>query len=116
MDTDERYSRQRDIVPAQRLAPCRPTVVGVGAIGRPVALPLGAIGVAWLQLVDFDHVEESNLASQGYLEADLGRCKVDATADLCQQINSTLEVQALPNKFRCSTEIGNTLFCAVDGI
>lgn len=31
---NERYSRQRDIMPADRLAECKATVIGVGAIGR----------------------------------------------------------------------------------
>ena len=46
---DERYSRQRDIVPAERIAECKATVIGVGAIGRQVALQLAAIGIPWLQ-------------------------------------------------------------------
>ena len=79
MRDDERYSRQQDIVPPERIARCKATVIGVGAIGRHVALQLAAVGVPWLQLVDFDVIETSNLASQGYLETDLGRLKVEAT-------------------------------------
>jgi sulfur carrier protein ThiS adenylyltransferase len=112
----DRYSRQRDIVPPERLAACRATVIGVGAIGRQVALQLAAMGIPHLQLVDFDTVEESNLASQGYLEADLGRPKVEATADLCRQVNHALEVQAINERFRRSMGIGNVLFSAVDKI
>ena len=63
MNSQERYSRQRDIVPPERLAQCKATVVGVGAIGRQIALQLAAMGIPRLQLVDFDHVEESNLSS-----------------------------------------------------
>ena len=116
MNTNERYSRQRDIVPVERLATCKTTVIGVGAIGRQVALQLTAIGIPWLQLVDFDTVEESNLASQGYLEDDLERPKVQATADLCQQINHQLEVYEINERFRRSTEIGNVVFNCVDSI
>ena len=54
---NERYSRQQDIVPHERLATCKATVIGVGAIGRQVALQLTAMGIPWLQLIDFDHVE-----------------------------------------------------------
>ncbi len=116
MSIEERYSRQRDIVPPDRLAACEVTVVGVGAVGRQVALQLSAMGVSWLQLVDFDVVESSNLASQGYLEDDLGRPKVEATADLCQQISHLLEVHDVRGRFRRSMRIGNVLFCAVDTI
>ena len=43
---DERYSRQKDVVPADRLAGCKATVIGVGAIGRQVALQLSAMGIS----------------------------------------------------------------------
>ena len=112
----ERYSRQQDIVPADRLAQCKATVIGVGAIGRQVALQLAAMGISWLELVDFDNIEESNLASQGYLENDLGRPKVQAAADLAQQLNQQLEVHEVNDRFKRSTEIGNVVFSCVDKI
>jgi sulfur carrier protein ThiS adenylyltransferase len=113
---DDRYSRQRDIIPAERLATRRATVIGVGAIGRQVALQLTAMGIPWLQLVDFDLVEPSNLASQGYLEADLGQPKVTATAVMCNQINHDLQIVTVPDRFRRSMEIGDAIFCCVDKI
>jgi sulfur carrier protein ThiS adenylyltransferase len=113
---EERYSRQKDIVPAERIAACKATVIGVGAIGRQVALQLAAMGIPWLQLVDYDSVEISNLASQGYLEDDLDRAKVQATADLCQQVNNHLEVHEVNDRFRRGMAVGNTLFCCVDKI
>ena len=113
---NERYIRQKDIVPADRLAACKTTVIGVGAIGRQVALQLTAMGISWLQLVDFDTVDVSNLASQGYLEADLGKLKVEATALLCKQINSCIELQLAKHAFRRSMETGDIIFCAVDQI
>ena len=116
MTNDERYSRQRDIVPADRIAACKGTVIGVGAIGRQVTLQLTAMGIPWLQLVDFDRVETSNLASQGYLEEDLGKLKVEATAMLCKRINSEIEIISVPERFRRSMEIGNAVFCCVDRI
>jgi hypothetical protein len=112
----ERYSRQQDIVPRERFAECKVTVVGVGAIGRQVALQVAAMGVSWLQLLDDDKVEPSNLASQGYLEEDLGVSKVDATASLCWQINSNLEIEKVNERFRRSMDLGNVLFNAVDSI
>jgi len=113
---NERYIRQKDVVPADRLAACKATVVGVGAIGRQVALQLTAMGIPWLQMVDFDTVDASNLASQGYLENDLGKPKVEATTILCKQINSGVEIHWVKQPFRRSMEIGNIVFCAVDQI
>lgn len=108
--------RQKDIVPADRLAACKATVIGVGAIGRQVALQLTAMGIPWLQLVDYDTVDASNLASQGYLEADFEKPKVEATARMCKQINTSAEIHWDKQPFRRSMEIGNVVFCAVDRI
>jgi sulfur carrier protein ThiS adenylyltransferase len=113
---DDRFSRQADIVPRERILDCKATVIGVGAIGRQVASQLAAIGLPWMQLVDHDVVEESNIASQGYFEDDLKRFKVHATADICQQTNPRLELYTINERFRRTTKIGNILFCCVDKI
>jgi molybdopterin-synthase adenylyltransferase len=112
----DRDLRQRAIVPPDRLAACRATVVGVGAIGRQVALQLAALGVCWLQLIDFDTVEPVNLACQGYLEADLGKPKVQATAALIRQIHSRVEPHLCAERFRRSMDLGDVLFVCVDKI
>ena len=113
----DRDLRQRDLVPPEALARSDCTVIGVGAIGRQVALQLAAMGVPRLQLIDYDSVETVNLAPQGYLQDDLDRPKVQATADLCQQINPGLEVVEVHDRYRRSQqEVGNTVFCCVDSI
>ena len=114
--TSERFSRQQDIVPRERVLECRATVIGVGAIGRQVALQLTAIGVPILQLIDFDKVEISNLASQGYLQDDLEQPKVDATAELCRRINHDLHVEVVFDRFKRTTPAGNCVFVCVDKI
>ena len=111
-----RYSRQTDIVPRDRILDCKATVIGVGAIGRQVAIQLTAIGVPVLQLIDFDHVDLSNLATQGYMQKDLGRPKVDSTAKFCREINYDLQVEVLFDRFKRDTSIGNIVFCCVDSI
>ena len=116
IEQSDRDPRQRDTLPPDALAGSRCTVIGVGAIGRQVALQLAAIGVPWLQLIDFDTVEAVNLAPQGYLQDDLGRPKVQATADLCQQINPRLETHTIHDRYRRSTPIGESVFACVDRI
>ena len=111
-----RDARQRDIIPPQRLAACRATVVGVGAIGRQVALQLAAMGIPRLQLIDPDRVEDVNLATQGYFEDDLGHLKVQAMIGICQRMHAGLEIRSHSERFRRSMSIGNVLFCAVDSI
>ena len=114
--SNERYSRQADIVPRDRILDCKATVIGVGAIGRQVAIQLTAIGVPVLQLIDFDHVDISNLATQGYMHKDLDQPKVDVTAEFVRQINCDLQVEVILDRFKRSTPFGNCVFCCVDKI
>lgn len=122
----DRDLRQRELVPPERLAECRAMVIGVGAIGRQVALQLAAVGVPQMDLVDHDQVTVENLATQAYWPADLGRAKVHATADLCRQVNPELQVHAHAGSFRrtsvksvaafCDRQSRMALFCCVDSI
>jgi len=99
----ERDSRQRDIVPPDRLADCDALVIGVGAIGRQVALQLAALGMPRLTLVDPDDVRVENLAPQGYFVEDLQALKVEATAALCRRLNPELQVERQAERFRRSS-------------
>jgi len=112
----DRFSRQADIVPRERILDCKATVIGVGAIGRQVALQLTAIGVPHLQFIDFDHVETSNLATQGFMQKDLKRPKVDATAEFVREMDSDLNVEVVFERFKRSTPVGNCIFACVDSI
>ena len=114
--SNERFSRQADIVPRERILDCTATIIGVGAIGRQVALQLTAIGVPHLQLIDFDHVEISNLATQGFLQKDLKRPKVDVTAEFVREMNNDLVVEVILERFKRSTPVGNCVFACVDSI
>jgi molybdopterin-synthase adenylyltransferase len=69
----DRFIRQQELVPRERLADMTVTVIGVGAIGRQVACQLAAIGVPQLQLIDFDVVDHTNVTTQGYAQADINQ-------------------------------------------
>ena len=112
----DRFERQQELVPRERILKEFVTVIGVGAIGRQVALQLAALGVPKLQFIDHDSVELSNVTTQGYLADDVGRPKVQATADACQQIEHMLAVEEIRDRFRPSQQIGNAVFCCVDSI
>ncbi|KKN91208.1 hypothetical protein LCGC14_0220760 [marine sediment metagenome] len=113
---ENRDIRQRELIPPEKLAEIRVTIVGVGSIGRQVALQLAAIGVSRLHLVDFDTVCPENLAAQGFYESDLGRPKVDAVADICRAINSEIVTTTANRKFRGFEFTGGVFFCCADGI
>ena len=112
----DRFTRQADLVPRDQLQALTITVLGVGAIGRQVALQLAALGAPRLQLIDFDRVESSNLTTQGYWHDDLGQPKVQATRAAMLRIDPTLEVQTIEDRYRPTQETGTVLFCCVDKI
>jgi molybdopterin/thiamine biosynthesis adenylyltransferase len=112
----DRLVRQRELVPEDRLTCLKASVVGVGAVGRQVALQLAAMGVRRLQLVDFDNVEWTNVTTQGYLAADVGRLKVDATAEAVRQIDPMIQVELVQDRYRPQVELGEAVFCCVDSI
>jgi sulfur carrier protein ThiS adenylyltransferase len=98
----DRDIRQRQIVPSEKLAACHAVVIGVGAVGRQVALQLSAIGVSHLTLIDHDVVGVENLAPQAYWPQDIGHLKVLATAALCRQIHPEGRVETVAERFRRS--------------
>jgi len=110
----ERFSRQADIIPMDQLSQLKVMVVGTGAIGRQVALQLAAMGVSHLTLVDFDIVEEGNLAAQGFLEGDLGQPKVAAVANLCRLINSKLSLVVVNGRYTNDIDTHDIVFSCVD--
>ena len=112
----DRFARQHDLVPPDRLQAVTATVIGIGAIGRQVALQLAALGIRRLQLIDFDIVEATNITTQGYYAADLGESKVSATAKVIQLIDPTTTVITFSDRFRPRHEVGDAIFCCVDSI
>ena len=111
-----RFQRQQDLVPLERLHSLTITVIGVGAIGRHVAIQLAAIGARQIQLIDFDTVDETNITTQGYLQADLGQLKVTATANHIRALDPEITVSAIASRFRPDLTIGEAVFCCVDTI
>ena len=115
-ETPSRFERQSDLVPADRLAQVTCTVVGVGAIGRQVALQLAAIGAPNIQLVDFDHVDQSNVTTQGFFAEQVGQAKVGAVADTIMGLDDTIRVETINDRFRSKHMTGQAVFCCVDSI
>lgn len=128
INREERYRRQQEIIPRDVLDKLEVTVIGVGAIGRQTALQLAAIGVPKLNLIDMDTVEVVNLAAQGFLEADIGKAKVDAVASQCKKINKSIKIKTFNTDvntlLRPTNDDGRELlaslskivFCCVDNI
>jgi hypothetical protein len=111
-----RFARQESLVPRAPLGGMTATVIGVGAIGRQVALQLAAIGVPRLQLIDFDVVDETNVTTQGYLVADVGQLKTAAARAAIHRLDPVIIVETIEDRCRPKQELGQAVFCCVDSI
>lgn len=113
---NDRFVRQHELVPASRLQEIIVTVIGVGAIGRQVALQLASIGARRLQLMDFDVVDPSNVTTQGYCAQDVGIGKVEALNRAITELDPAIEVEVVADRFRPKYPVGDAIFCCVDSI
>jgi adenylyltransferase/sulfurtransferase len=97
----QRYSRHltlAEIGPAgqQRLLESRVLVVGVGALGSPVALYLAAAGVGTIGLADDDRVRLSNLQRQVIHSMEgLEQAKVGVAARTVGRLNPNIALEAI---------------------
>jgi molybdopterin/thiamine biosynthesis adenylyltransferase/rhodanese-related sulfurtransferase len=68
-------------------------LVGAGGLGSPAALYLAAAGVGTIGIVDFDHVDLSNLNRQViHRTDDVGRFKVDSAKAAIERLNPDVNV------------------------
>jgi hypothetical protein len=111
-----RFSRQADLVPHDQLASLAATVIGVGAVGRQVALQLAAIGTPRIQLIDFDVVDATNITTQGFFAEQVGMPKVAAVTDTIMGLDDAIRVDTIQDRYRSKIEIGQAVFCCVDSI
>jgi sulfur carrier protein ThiS adenylyltransferase len=75
-----------------RIADASAIVVGLGGVGRQLAMQLAALGVGRLWLVDAGRVSRRRVAVECYFADDVGHPKRHATAQLCHLVNPELEV------------------------
>jgi sulfur carrier protein ThiS adenylyltransferase len=114
---EERFERQADIVPQAKLQELTIDVIGVGAIGRQEALQLASLGARRLRLIDFDHVDATNVTTQGYSALhDVGMLKVAAMQRAIRAIDPAIHVDAIADRYRSRFGAGDAMFCCVDSI
>jgi len=114
----QRYSRHL-IMPEvtsegqNRLKAARVLCIGAGGLGSPAALYLAAAGVGTIGIVDFDHVDLSNLQRQIlHGTKDIGRGKLESARDRLHDINPQIEIEL--HKCRFSSENASQLVTAYD--
>lgn len=83
-------------------------IIGLGGLGSPAAMYLAAAGIGHLTLVDFDHVDLSNLQRQIlHRTENINQPKVDSAKHNLLQLNPEITVHTVNHKLH-SDEL-NTL-------
>lgn len=116
---EDRFSRYKDIITPEKLRAARVAVIGVGAIGRQVAIQLASMGVGEILMIDPDTVDEVNLGPQGFFPEDVGKPKTDVMAELLARIsgydNETV-YNGLQSRYRLDIPLFQVVFCCVDNM
>ncbi len=100
MSKGERYNRQITLPEIgvggqEKLSAARVLVIGTGGLGCPALLYLAGAGVGTIGLVDFDHVDISNLQRQVlFTAADEEKPKVGAARERLLALNPEITVNA----------------------
>ena len=114
--TSDRFIRQQGLIPQDRLQAVQATVIGLGAVGRQIALQLAAIGCRKVQLIDYDTVDQTNRTTQGYACRDVGNLKVWAARKQMLEIEPEMRVHVVEDRYRPKYPVGDAVFCCVDSI
>lgn len=102
MNKSERYKRQT-VLPEigeagqKRINAASVLVIGAGGLGCPVLLYLAAAGVGHIGIVDYDHVDETNLQRQVLFNTDdIGTNKAQAAAAHLRALNPDIDIEVFP--------------------
>lgn len=93
-------------------------IIGCGSVGSTLAELLVRFGLTKISLYDFDIVEPHNLVNQMFVQADVGKRKIDAVAERLKAINPLVEadVRKIPDGWKPGTRMTGYVFLAVDNI
>lgn len=74
-------------------------VIGGGGLGCPILTYLASAGIGEIGIIDFDVIEESNLARQPlYTPPDIGKYKAQVASECLKRINPDCKVTAITEK------------------
>ena len=108
----DRFVRQQDILPPDKLSKLSITVIGCGAVGSFTVLTLAKMGITDITVYDGDTVEEHNLPNQWYRPDQLGMNKTDALWNI---IHNFTGVELKANAYHYEREtLRGIVICCVD--
>lgn len=91
-------------------------IAGLGGIGSYICFLLSRMQPAALYLFDDDVVEAVNMSGQLYCNADIGKSKVDAMADMMAQYASFHNIFAFRSKYTAECDTADIMICGFDNM
>ena len=82
------FMRQMGILPPMNMN-VSVGLIGAGGIGAATAIALAKMGIKWLEVYDFDTVEDVNIPNQLLRVSDIGKPKVMSLMSLIKQLSDT---------------------------
>lgn len=83
----------------RRLVNSKVCVVGLGGLGSPITTQLAAMGVGHLRIVDFDHVDITNLHRQHLYDSKrVGEPKAKVAAERLRKLNPYVTIEAFEER------------------
>jgi len=82
----------------KRFSSAAVAICGLGGLGSNIAIALARVGIGKLLLIDFDHVDITNLHRQQYKANQIGCCKADALAENLLEIAPYTEIKTVTAK------------------
>ena len=108
------YTRQMDIISPTQLKNTQLVGIGAGGIGSPTVLALTKMGLHDITIYDDDVIEVHNLPNQMYRLKDLGKLKVDALAEICEEYSGTVIIKNTEKYF--NQDLNGVVFSGVDSM
>ena len=92
-------------------------IIGCGSVGSTVAEMLARSGVTKMTLWDFDVVEPKNIANQRFIQADVGKPKVEALTRILSDINPDIihDIKTMGEGWK-GQKLSGYVFLCVDNI
>jgi len=114
MNREERFKRQLNILPPDKLAALEVTIIGCGAVGSFTCLTLAKMGVTNITVFDGDNVEEHNLPTSWYRPDHVGMNKTDALWDVLVDFT---DVELRAHAYHYTQEpLKGIVICCVDSM
>jgi len=103
----------------EKLSKCKALIIGTGGLGSPAAFILAKSGLGTIGLVDFDHVEISNLNRQVlHSTSRIGMLKVESAKQTLNNLYPDVNILIHPETFSSgnSLELVNSFDIVIDGL